>query len=50
VVEEAIALAKECLSKRTSEYIRKYFGFIVGYPIEAEAKIGDNWANLKEVE
>jgi DNA polymerase-1 len=49
VVEEAIALAKECLSKRTSEYIHKHFGFIVGYPIEAEAKIGDNWANLKEI-
>lgn len=49
VVDEAIALAKECLTKRTSEYIRKYFGFVVGYPIEAEAKVGDNWANLKEV-
>jgi len=31
-------------------YIYKNFGIEVGYPIESEGKVGNDWSNMKEVE
>lgn len=48
-VEEAIKLLYHCLTYRTKEYIYKNFNLVVNYRIEAEAKVGNSWADLKQI-
>lgn len=49
LIDEYMALLKECLEERSVEYIKKYFGIKVGYPVESDGKVGKNWATLQEV-
>lgn len=47
-IDKAHELLKECMEERVKEYIKKYFGVNVDYPIESEGKQGDNWASMKK--
>jgi len=47
LLSEANRLLKECMEVRAKEYIKEHFKVEVGYPIESDAKVGRNWADMK---
>ncbi|KJR41154.1 DNA-directed DNA polymerase, family A domain protein [Candidatus Magnetoovum chiemensis] len=47
-MDTAMAMLKDCMEKKSTDYIRSSFGIDVSYPIKTDGKIGPNWAEMKK--